>query len=133
MRCPHPRSPAEGSAPGSQGARQPRLPWRVRAHDSKTRPFSRDAKRSAISQKPRNWLIWAATTLTLLAALTSRSIAITRIQEPRLLGFDALLGDLTSAALLGTAVTAMLLGHSYLIAPGMSLTPLMRLLTALFV
>jgi hypothetical protein len=43
----------------------------------------------------------------------------------------ALAGDLTSAALLGTAVTAMLIGHSYLIAPGMSLAPLMRLLAAL--
>src|SRR5262249_21186654 len=36
--------------------------------------------------------------------------------------------DLTSAALLGSAVTAMLMGHSYLIAPAMSLTPLLRLL-----
>jgi hypothetical protein len=42
-----------------------------------------------------------------------------------------LLGDLTSAALLGSALTAMLLGHSYLIAPTMSLKPLMRLLTVL--
>jgi hypothetical protein len=39
--------------------------------------------------------------------------------------------DLTSAALLGTATTAMLMGHSYLIAPAMSLTPLIRLLAAL--
>jgi hypothetical protein len=39
-----------------------------------------------------------------------------------------LLGDLTSAALLGSALTAMLLGHSYLIAPTMSLTPLLRML-----
>jgi hypothetical protein len=39
--------------------------------------------------------------------------------------------DLTSAALLGSATTAMLMGHSYLIAPSMSLTPLMRLLGAL--
>src|SRR5262249_55297542 len=39
--------------------------------------------------------------------------------------------DLTSAALLGSATTAMLMGHSYLIAPAMSLTPLMRLLGAL--
>jgi hypothetical protein len=38
--------------------------------------------------------------------------------------------NLTSAALLGTAMTAMLIGHSYLIAPGMSLTPLFRLLAA---
>ncbi len=38
----------------------------------------------------------------------------------------------TSAALLGTATTAMLLGHSYLIAPSMSIAPLLRLLAALF-
>jgi hypothetical protein len=43
-----------------------------------------------------------------------------------------LAGELMSAALLGTATTAMLMGHSYLIAPAMSLTPLLRLLTALF-
>jgi len=42
-----------------------------------------------------------------------------------------LVGDATSAALLGTALTAMLLGHFYLIAPAMSLAPLMRLLAAL--
>src|SRR5436309_7945889 len=36
-----------------------------------------------------------------------------------------LLGDLASAALLGTALTAMLMGHSYLIAPSMSLRPLL--------
>jgi hypothetical protein len=41
-----------------------------------------------------------------------------------------LVGDLTSAALLGSALTAMLLGHSYLIAPAMSIRPLMRLLAA---
>jgi hypothetical protein len=39
--------------------------------------------------------------------------------------------DLSSAALLGTATTAMLMGHSYLIAPAMSLSPLYRLLAAL--
>lgn len=42
-------------------------------------------------------------------------------------------GELTSAALLGAATTAMLMGHSYLIAPSMSLTPLLRLLGLLFV
>ena len=42
-----------------------------------------------------------------------------------------LAGDLTSAALLGSAMSAMLMGHSYLIAPGMSMTPLLRLLGAL--
>jgi hypothetical protein len=40
--------------------------------------------------------------------------------------------DFTSAAVLGSATTAMLIGHSYLIAPAMSLTPLLRLLGALF-
>ncbi len=44
-----------------------------------------------------------------------------------------LLGDYASAALLGSALTAMLLGHSYLIAPAMSIRPLMRLLAALAV
>jgi hypothetical protein len=43
-----------------------------------------------------------------------------------------LAGELSSAALLGTATTAMLMGHSYLIAPSMSLTPLLRLLVAFF-
>jgi len=42
-----------------------------------------------------------------------------------------LAGDATSAALLGSALTAMLLGHFYLIAPGMALTPLLRMLAAL--
>jgi hypothetical protein len=34
--------------------------------------------------------------------------------------------------LLGTATTAMLMGHSYLIAPNMTLAPLLRLLMAFF-
>jgi hypothetical protein len=44
---------------------------------------------------------------------------------------DALVAGFTSAALLGTVLTAMLVGHSYLIAPSMSLTPLLRLLAML--
>jgi hypothetical protein len=40
--------------------------------------------------------------------------------------------ELTSAAILGSAMTAMLVGHSYLIAPGLALTPLLRMLTVLF-
>ena len=42
-----------------------------------------------------------------------------------------LLADATSAAVLGTALSAMLMGHSYLVAPTMSLRPLMILITAL--
>lgn len=40
--------------------------------------------------------------------------------------------QLTGAALLGAAVSAMLLGHFYLIAPGMPIGPLLRLLMILF-
>ena len=41
--------------------------------------------------------------------------------------------DFSSAAVLGTSTTAMLIGHSYLIAPAMSLIPLLRLLSAFFI
>jgi hypothetical protein len=44
-----------------------------------------------------------------------------------------LVGSMTSAALLGAALSAMLLGHLYLISPTMTLGPLFRLLTALAV
>jgi hypothetical protein len=43
----------------------------------------------------------------------------------------AALADLTSAGVLGAALTAMLMGHSYLIAPSMSLRPLLVLIAAL--
>jgi hypothetical protein len=64
------------------------------------------------------------TTLTLAGALVG--LETSSLDRPA-----RLLGDLTSAAVLGSALTAMLLGHSYLIAPTMSLTPLMRLLAVL--
>jgi hypothetical protein len=61
-------------------------------------------------------------------------IAAVSVKQRQSLDFAVMgIGELASAALLGTAVTAMLLGHSYLIAPGMSLAPLMRLFIALFV
>jgi hypothetical protein len=44
-----------------------------------------------------------------------------------------LAGEVSSAAVLGIATSAMLMGHSYLVAPSMSLKPLLRLLVALFV
>jgi hypothetical protein len=53
-------------------------------------------------------------------------------EQPGGLGWR-LAADVTSAALLGSATTAMLLGHMYLIAPGMTMAPLMRLLAALLV
>jgi hypothetical protein len=45
----------------------------------------------------------------------------------------SLADDVTTAALLGAATTAMLMGHSYLLAPSMSLTPLKTLLGTLYV
>ncbi len=45
--------------------------------------------------------------------------------------FHTLLADVTSAAVLGTALSAMLMGHSYLVAPTMSIRPLMILIAAL--
>jgi hypothetical protein len=39
--------------------------------------------------------------------------------------------DIAAALVLGSATTAMLMGHSYLIAPAMTIAPLMRLLAAL--
>jgi hypothetical protein len=52
--------------------------------------------------------------------------AVPEAKEPAWL----LVSGFTSAALLGAALTAMLMGHSYLIAPAMSLTPLLTLLAA---
>ena len=63
----------------------------------------------------------------LLAALALAGYLLRDQGEPWWLLAD----DFSSAALLGSATTAMLIGHSYLIAPAMSLTPLLRLLAAL--
>ena len=41
--------------------------------------------------------------------------------------------DFAAAGLLGSAISAMLMGHSYLIAPAMSMVPLKRLLACLSV
>jgi hypothetical protein len=65
----------------------------------------------------------------LLAALTlAETAGVPAAAVPWVLA-----GSYTSAALLGAATTAMLMGHSYLTAPAMSITPLLRLLAALFV
>src|SRR5262249_58572330 len=50
-------------------------------------------------------------------------------EPPRGAG-ERLAGGLSSAMLLGAALSAMLMGHNYLISPTMSLTPLFRLLAA---
>jgi hypothetical protein len=68
------------------------------------------------------------TTAVLLAGLWMRESAT--LAEGRSLT-EALAGAFSSSAVLGAAISAMLMGHSYLIAPTMSLTPLYRLLAAL--
>lgn len=86
----------------------------------------------SIEGHPGSRTIGIASAASLVVALGFRAAgAVKQFQLP---DFAVMLaGELSSAALLGAAVTAMLLGHFYLIAPGMSLSPLMRLLAALFV
>jgi hypothetical protein len=81
----------------------------------------------SLQRAPAGRLLMALTAADLLAALTLLEIAGA---APADLPW-VLAGTYTSAALLGTATTAMLIGHSYLIAPTMSMTPLLRLLAAL--
>jgi hypothetical protein len=76
---------------------------------------------------PAGRLLVGLTAAALVAAL---GLAEYAARGNRALGW-VLADSLTSAALLGTATTAMLIGHSYLIAPAMSLTPLLRLLVVL--
>jgi hypothetical protein len=82
------------------------------------------------------WSLHQATGTRVWVELTTTALAITlaaheRAANETLPPARVLTGDATSAALLGAALTAMLMGHSYLIAPTMSLTPLLRLLAAL--
>lgn len=65
-------------------------------------------------------------TALLTAALFTLDLAL----PPTPAGALVLLGDATSALFLGAAMSAMLMGHIYLIAPTMSLAPLFRLLAA---
>ncbi len=85
---------------------------------------------------PGGWAAVIATVGTLVAALAMTSSesawtfdtpdSTTTFPPPALMTAD----HVTSALFLGTALTAMLVGHSYLISPGMTLTPLMRCLLA---
>ncbi len=83
---------------------------------------------------PGQWLS------SLAAAATLSALILARLAEPPQVFPDpstapapgwSLADDVTSGLVLGAAVTAMLMGHSYLIAPAMSLTPLFRLLALL--
>jgi hypothetical protein len=84
---------------------------------------------------PGGKTVIALTAICLVAALAVvplRPANIAESEETAAAPYAMLLADdLTSAAVLGSATTAMLMGHSYLITPTMSLTPLRRLLAAL--
>lgn len=81
---------------------------------------------------PGGRLLTVAALAVLSAALTDLEPALAGPAAPATLPPLAWAGvGATSALLLGTALTAMLVGHSYLIAPSMSLVPLLRLLAAL--
>jgi hypothetical protein len=83
----------------------------------------------ALEGAPAGRSLTVLTTGLLTAALGFAGVAVT----PEAPATQVLTNELTSAALLGAATSAMLMGHSYLIAPTMSITPLLRLLAALFV
>lgn len=76
---------------------------------------------------PGGRLLIGLTPLALVACLLAASLGYATGPEAGWRVAD----DLASTAVLGSATTAMLMGHSYLIAPAMSLTPLLRLLAAL--
>lgn len=81
--------------------------------------------------------VLATTAALLVASLTvpppaPPNLDLTRPVEPTSTPLR-LADELASAAVLGSATTAMLMGHSYLIAPSMSLTPLLRLVATLII
>jgi hypothetical protein len=72
--------------------------------------------------KVARWPVLAVGVIALFASLTIEHYQTARFAD-----------DITAAAVLGLATTAMLMGHWYLIAPTMSLAPLLRLIRWLFV
>lgn len=75
---------------------------------------------------PGGRLLIFLSTASLVTLITFQAVTVRSHGDLRVL-----VDDFTSAAVLGTATTCMLIGHSYLIAPAMSLTPLRRSLVAL--
>jgi len=68
-----------------------------------------------------------------IAALMATLIALQPANETTPSSLGIWVNEIASVAILGAAMTAMLVGHSYLIAPGIALTPLLRMLRVLFV
>ena len=80
----------------------------------------------SLERSPGGVTLVVLTALTLAAAVALREW----LAEPPPAFAERLAGGLSSALLLGAALSAMLMGHNYLISPTMSLTPLFRLLAA---
>ncbi len=84
----------------------------------------------ALENAPGARTIGVLSVLTLSMALVLLSVDSSILDRSSILG---LVGAFTSALVLGLALTAMLMGHSYLVAPSMSLVPLLRLIALLAV
>jgi hypothetical protein len=82
----------------------------------------------SLDKAPGHRLILVAALLCLVTILGEAG----RMLWPETPLWPALATEYASAALLGAATTAMLMGHSYLNAPAMSIRPLQNLLTAFF-
>jgi hypothetical protein len=82
----------------------------------------------SLDKAPGNRFVLIAALFCLVTALGEAN----RTMWPHTRLWPALATEYASAALLGTATTAMLMGHSYLNAPAMSIRPLQNLLTAFF-
>jgi hypothetical protein len=80
-----------------------------------------------LKEAPGGRLVIWLTAPALLACLVLGGFAAHPTDDPAWRTAD----DLASMAVLGSATAAMLMGHSYLIAPAMSMVPLLRLLAAL--
>lgn len=81
----------------------------------------------ALERSPGGVTLIALASLSLAAAVALREWQA----EPPPSPGERLAGGLSSALLLGASLSAMLMGHNYLVSPTMSLTPLFRLLAAL--
>jgi hypothetical protein len=77
-----------------------------------------------LDQAPAGTVINLLAALALLCCLMLANVLMSA-------GHVHTIDDFASAALLGSATTAMLLGHSYLISPAMTIAPLLRMLAAL--
>lgn len=85
----------------------------------------------ALDPAPLGRVVHAASVAAVFAALCLSPPAVGESSmQSRVIG---ICDDVTSATLLGAAVTAMLVGHSYLISPGLSIRPLIKSVIVLFI